>query len=41
MDDFVILYIAYSNNNNNVISYMTTASDVDSVIWHARLGHIG
>ena len=41
MDDFVILDIAYSNKNNNVVSYMTTASDVDSVIWHTRLGHIG
>ena len=27
--------------NNNIVSYMTTASDVDSVVWHARLGHIG
>ena len=41
MDDFVILDIAYSNNNNNVVSYMTTTSDVDFVVWHARLGHIG
>ena len=41
MDDFVILEICYSNKNNKVISYMTTGSDVDSVVWHARLGHIG
>ena len=41
MDDFVILDITYSNNNNNIVSYMTTTSDVDSVVWHARLGHIG
>ena len=40
MDDFVILDIAYSNNNSNVISYMITANHVDSVVWHVRLGHI-
>ena len=32
MDDLVIFDIAYSNNNNNAVSYMTTASDVDSVV---------
>ena len=41
MDAFVILDIAYPNINNNDVSYMTTASDVDSIIWHVRLGHIG
>ena len=33
--------IAYSNKNNNFVSYMTTTNDVDFVVWHARLGHIG
>ena len=41
IDDFIILNIDYSYNNNNVISYMTTTSDVDFVVWHTSLGHIG
>ena len=41
MDDFFILDIAYSNKNNNFISYMTTASNANSLVWHARLGHTG
>ena len=32
MDDFIILDIAFSNNNNNVVSYMTATSDVNSVV---------
>ena len=41
IDGFIMLDIIYSYNNNNVVSYTTTANNVDSVIWHARLGHIG
>ena len=41
IDDFIILNIDYSYNNNNVISYMTTTNNVDFVVWHTSLGHIG
>ena len=41
MDNFVILDITHSYDNKNIISYMTIANDIDSVVWHARLGHIG
>ena len=41
MDYFVILDIAHSYNNNIVVSYMTTANDIDFIVWHGRLSHIG
>ena len=41
MDGFNILDIIYSSSNDNAISYMTTVNDVNSIVWHARLGHIG
>ena len=37
MDDFIILDIVHLFNNDNVVSYMTTTSDVDFVVWHSRL----
>ena len=43
MDGFIKLYLnVYSHSSvNSASSYVIGSNNIDSAIWHARLGHIG
>ena len=43
LDDFPVLDLNehYSSNNSSVFFVSSVDSNSDSVVWHARLGHIG
>ena len=43
VDDFLVLDLdnEYHSNNTSSIFVSFVDSDHDSVVWHARLGHIG